>query len=457
MQKPIDTLFIIFGSTGDLTHRKLMPALYYLESKKLLPENFAIIGIARKEKTTDEYRNEVKESIKKYTKHHKEEIINRLTNKIYYFKNDFDTEQDYNELKKLLSDLDIKHNTKGNRIFYLATKPEHFENIIKNLKLNECIKKDKVHRIIIEKPFGHDLKSAQNLNKILNQLFSENSIYRIDHYLGKETVQNLLALRYSNRIFEKLWSNKDIEEIQISVLENIGIENRGNYYDNYGSLKDMIQNHLLQLVSLVTMENRSNNIKDIKKAKIEILKKVKIKKIILGQYIGYLEEKDVKKNSKTDTYSALKIEINNKRWKNVPIFIRTGKYLKRKASEIVIIFKKGKNKEAENNILRIRIQPDEGIHLQFNAKNPGNEFKLIPVSMDFCHECLFPLNTPEAYEKLIYDALVGDKTLFTSWEEVKYSWKIIDKITKKPKKIYLYEKFSWGPHQAEITKWKEPL
>ncbi|MEM2131119.1 MAG: glucose-6-phosphate dehydrogenase, partial [Candidatus Woesearchaeota archaeon] len=411
---------------------------------------------ARKDKTNQDYRNEIKESIKKFTKYNKEEIITKLLNRIYYFKNDFDTEKDYSKLKNFLYELDLNYNTKGNRIFYLATKPEHFENIIKNLKENQCIKKEQKNKIIIEKPFGYDLKSAEKLNNILKQLFSEESIYRIDHYLGKETVQNLLALRYSNRIFESLWSNKDIKEIQISVLENIGIENRGNYYDNYGSLKDMFQNHLLQLVSLVAMNNKKNKTEHIKKAKIDVLKKIKIKKIVLGQYNGYLNEKDIKKKSITDTFSAIKLEINNKRWKNVPFFIRTGKNLKRKASEIVIIFKKSKNNDAENNILRIRIQPDEGIHLQFNAKNPGNEFKLIPVSMDFCHECLFPLNTPEAYEKLIYDALVEDKTLFTSWEEVKQSWKIIDKI-KKIKKPFIYEKNTWGPKEAGITKWKEPL
>jgi glucose-6-phosphate 1-dehydrogenase len=466
LKLPNSCVLVIFGATGDLTHRKIMPALYKLSISNCIPKCFSVLAVARREKKDEDYRKDVFNSLISFNKKTDQKSCNEFLKKINYFRLDFDKEKGYDELKRYLDKIDKKNSTKGNRIFYMATIQKHVSRIIKNLKKNKFIarKSDKRYRIIIEKPFGKDLKSAEELNKSLLSLFKEKEIFRIDHYLGKESVQNLFALRFANRIFEPLWSKEHIDNIQITAAESIGIGTRAGYYDKIGALRDMVQNHLLQILSLTAMEPPKNFSTDaIKNQKVNVLKSVKLsnkdlkENVVLGQYIGYKEEEKVEKKSKTETFAALKLEIENNRWKGVPFYLKTGKYLKRKAAEVVVYFKESEIntfshlKKHKQNVLVVRLQPDEGIYLRFNIKEPGNEFKIQRVSMDFCHNCLFGPNTPEAYEKLLYDVFLDDFTLFARWDEVAEAWKIIDPITKywDKKQPYLYEKSSSGPKESE--------
>lgn len=470
-------IFAIFGATGDLANRKLLPAVYKLKEKNLLPQGFALVGIARRDKSVEEFRSDAKQAVKKAVKRFSEEVWDGLSSSIYYFRNDFENEKTCDGIYEFLSGLESKHDTKGNKIFYLATKPEHFSNILGSLKSHGVIDRNKKskYRIIIEKPFGHDLRSAKVLNKELSKLFFEDEIFRIDHYLGKEAVQNLFAFRFANKIFESVWDTEHIENIQITVAESLGVETRGGYYDNYGATKDMIQNHLLQILSIVAMEPPSSfKTEDIKKEKIKAFNKIRFAgESVFGQYVrgeignDYTKEPGVKADSTTETYSAIKLFMNNKRWKNTPFYLRTGKYLSRKASEVVVYFRQANQeifKDVKQNVLVVRLQPDEGIYVRFNAKEPGSEFKIQEVSMDFCHECLFGINTPEAYEKLLQDAFNGDSTLFTRWDEVQEAWKIIDPIVKcnGNKELLKYACGTWGPAESDVMlnksghHWREP-
>jgi glucose-6-phosphate 1-dehydrogenase len=458
------TQFVIFGATGDLTHRKLIPALYRLYAKGKLPKDFAIVAVARKEKTHEHYREESLKSLMTHAKNVDETKANDLFSRLYYFKNNFDTDN-YQGLKDYLDELDIKHGTKGNRIFYLATLPDHFEVIANNIQQHNFLnrKDNKKYRLIIEKPFGNDLDSATKLNKIISKVFQEEEIFRIDHYLGKETVQNLFALRFANQIFMPIWNSESIDNIQITVAETIGVGTRAGFYDKYGAVKDVLQNHILQILALVAMEQpKSFTTDEIKDKKVQAMKAMTAKEIVFAQYIHgtgkpYVEEEGINDGSKTETYAALKILINNWRWRGTPIYLRTGKCLKEKVSEVVIYFRPTManifNQDVKPNVLVIRLQPDESINLRFNAKMPGNEFKIDRVSMDFLYGGLFDTNTPEAYEKLLYDAFLGDSSLFTRWDEVQALWKVIDPITsymkKNPDKLLYYPSGTWGPKQAD--------
>jgi glucose-6-phosphate 1-dehydrogenase len=451
------TQFIIFGATGDLTHRKLIPALYKLHLKNNLPKDFAIIAVARREKTHDEFRGDALKSLKEFVKNLEEEKAEELLSRLYYFKNNFDTDN-YQGLKDYLDELDIKHGTKGNRIFYLATLPDHFEIITNNLMQHNFLnrKDNKIYRLIIEKPFGNDFDSATKLNKIITKVFREEEIFRIDHYLGKETVQNLFALRFANQIFMPIWN---------SVAETLGVGTRAGFYDKYGAVKDVMQNHIMQILALIAMEEpESFTTDEIKDKKVQVMKAMSAKDVVFAQYIHgqgsqipYVEEQGVGEGSRTETFAALKILINNYRWKGTPIYLRTGKCLKEKISEVAIYFRPTEsnifNQEIKQNVLVIKIQPDESISLRFNAKMPGNEFKIDRVSLDFCYDCLFDMNTPEAYEKLLYDAFLGDSSLFTRWDEVQALWKVIDPVTRfiknNPDKLLYYPSGSWGPKQAD--------
>jgi glucose-6-phosphate 1-dehydrogenase len=329
----------------------------------------------------------------------------------------------------------------------------------------------KKYKIIIEKPFGNNLPTAKLLNRQLCSVFKEDEIYRIDHYLGKESVQNLFALRFANKLFESGWNSKNIENIQITVSEKLGVERRGEYYDRYGALKDMVQNHLLQILTLISMEPpKSFTAKEIKAEKVKVLKAISFptKSIVFGQYVkgrsgtDYRNEPEVNPSSRTETYVALKAMINNKRWKNMPFYLRTGKNLNKKFTEIIVNYKSS-NIDVMPNVLIIRLQPEEGILLKFNIKEPGNKFEIKEVNMDFCHECMFRMNSPEAYEKLLYDTLLGDTTLFTRWDEAEYAWKLIDPIAKnwKNKRPFSYRTGSFGPKEADKIlekghKWRNP-
>jgi glucose-6-phosphate 1-dehydrogenase len=479
----------IFGATGDLMNRKLLPALYKLEFENLLHKDSKIIAFARREKNSEEFRKEVLRAIKRFSKF---KVVNkvwkRLANKIFYHQSEFQDVKGYNRLKQLIKKICTK--TAGcNKVFYLSSPPSFFEVIISNLKKSGLVVSSEWNRVIFEKPFGRDLKSAKKLNESIKKVFKEKQIYRIDHYLGKELVQNLLVLRFANSIFEPIWNKKYIDHVQITVAEDLGIEARGNYYEKAGALKDIIQNHMLQLVAMTAMEYPvSLNAGDIRKEKVKVLRSIRsfalkdVNKIaVRGQYgsgeingkrvKAYRDEEKVDKNSNTETFVALKLNINDGGWANVPFYLRTGKRLKERAAEINIVFKQNPGilfnehiKNIEPNMLIVRIQPEEGISLQFSAKVPGKKMVVDNARMDFCHECKFGPNTPDAYERLLYDVTIGDQTLFTSWDMVKYSWKIIDKIAKSWEhgKVSSYNPGSWGPKEADRLiekdgrKWYKP-
>jgi len=471
-------LIVIFGATGDLTNRKLLPALYKLEFENLLHKDSRIIAFARKENSTDQFRIAALKSIKKFSKFKIDnKIWKRLANKIFYHQSEFQDIKGYNKLKYVIKKTCSKSAGKCNRIFYLAAPPSFFGTIINNLKKSGLsISKNSWSRVVFEKPFGHDLKSAKKLNQGIKKAFKEKQIYRIDHYLGKELVQNLLVLRFANSIFDPIWNKKYIDHVQITVAEDIGVETRGNYYEKSGALMDIIQNHMLQLVALTAMEPPVTlDAEDIREEKVKVLRSIRqftIKDIgkmtVRGQYgsgvvnnkkvKAYRDEDKVNKKSNTETFAALKLNIDNWRWSNVPFYLRTGKRLKERVAEINIIFKQNPSilfsqhvKHTEPNMLIVRIQPEEGISLQFSAKVPGKKMIIDDVRMDFCHECKFGPDTPDAYERLLYDIIIGDQTLFTSWEMVEHSWKIVDKIAKawKKGKVTHYPAGSWGPKNAD--------
>ena len=490
--KECHCILSIFGATGDLANRKLLPALYFLEQEKYLKENFKIVAIARKEKTNEQYREEASESIKRFSKRKvNEDVLKKLVSRMHYNQLEISNTSDYTMLKKFIEGISGENCSNCERIFYLAVPSSLFSTVVNNLKrvkLAEHERRSKAYnRVMFEKPFGHGLKSARKLNKAITKVFDEKQIYRIDHYMAKELVQNLIVLRFANSIFEPLWNREYIDHVQITVAESLGIEGRSEYYDNAGAIRDVIQNHMMQLLTLVAMEApKSLNADDLRNEKMKVLKsiarfnkKTARKIAVLGQYshgevngrkvAAYRDEHEVGKGSKTETYAALKLEINNEMWKNVPFYLRTGKRLKERTTEIVIFYKNAPSRlferlEIQSNMMMIRVQPYEGITLQFNAKVPGNKVVIDNVNMDFCHECKFGPNSPEAYERLLFDVMIGDQTLFTSWHEVESAWHIFDVLIKvfKNVKPTKYEAGTWGPEEASklIEKdgryWVEP-
>jgi len=485
-------VFSIFGATGDLTKRKLLTAFYSLEVEKKLKDRFRILGIARKEKTDEEYRKEAADAIRKFSRVKvKEDILKKLISRIHYKRVDIKNYNDYLDLRALIEKISGGKCNSCERLFYLAIHYRFFGIIVNNLKKARIASRHEQGktycRVVFEKPFGHDFKSAKNLNKVITKVFDEKQIFRIDHYLAKELVQNLIVLRFANSIFEPLWNKEYIDHIQITVAEALGVEARGDYYDKAGAVRDVMQNHMMQLLTLVGMEApKSISADHISDEKVKVLKSISklnkknIKKIaLIGQYakgtvkgkniVGYRDEPEVSKNSKTETYVALKLEINNKLWKGVPFYLRTGKRLQERATEIVIVYKDIPYKlfshsKPDKNMMVIRVQPYEGITLQFNAKVPGSKVVIDNVEMDFCHECKFGPNTPAAYERLLYDVMMGDPTLFTRWDEVEHSWKVVEPLLEglKSLKLAKYKAGSWGPEEAdklmehEGHKWVSP-
>ncbi len=469
-------ILTIFGATGDLTNRKLLPALYFLENEGYLGKNVSIVCAARKAKTKYECRKQAAESIKKYSRIKiNQNILDRIIQRIYYQQINFDVQENYMSLKKFLKQLSHKSQVRNN-IFYLATAPEYFEVLVNNLDRVKLAKKDEKYsysRVVFEKPFGKNFDSAKKLNQAIRKVFNESQIYRIDHYLAKELVQNLLVMRFGNSIFEPMWNTKHIDHVQITVAETLGVENRGNYYDKNGSLRDVVQNHIMQLLCLTAMKPpESLDANDVRDEKVRVLKSIvglknPLKESVKGQYIrgtingqdvpSYREEKGVRPKSTTSSYFAIKFYINNENWKNVPFYVRTGKRLKERTTQIVIIYKQPINKlfkkmgRLEDNELIIRVQPDEGISFKFNAKIPGNKVLIDSVNMDFCHECKFGSDSAESYERLLHDVMNGDQTLFTRWDEVEHSWKIIDVIRDAWHNIEpaFYKPGTWGPNEAD--------
>ena len=446
---------VIFGATGDLTKRRLIPALYNLLKEKRL-QNYLSVCIGRKDLNNDEFREYLYEFIKTNIKNFDEKNWNELKNKIYYYKTDFNDEKGMGGLKKYLEELENKHNIKHNRLYYMATMPENYEHIINSIKKNKLgEEKNGYKRLIIEKPFGYDIKTATKLNELITKSFKEEQIYRIDHYLGKETVSNILLFRFTNTIFDPIWNNKYIDHVQIIVSENLGVENRGNYYDNSGVIRDMIQNHLIQILTLITIDCPGKlEAEPIRKEKLEIIKSIEIEKdIVLGQYKGYRKELNVNPESKTPTFIALKLNINNNRWKGVPFYLRTGKKLTRKEAYIYIKFKDircftDERLPLKSNEIIMHIQPENDIEIRFNTKKPGIKLDTQKVDLRFNYMNTFGYNTIEAYEKLYSDASNGDLSNFTSWEETKESWKIVDKLLG-IKKLYEYKQNSSGPKESD--------
>jgi glucose-6-phosphate 1-dehydrogenase len=486
MKKPEGLILVIFGASGDLTSRKLIPAICDLRNNNLLPENFAVLGVGRTKMDDTRFRNKMTESIQKYLKDTpcaETGQTGSFLKKLHYISIDPSQSSDYIKLDQRLTQLNKQYQTGDNYLYYLATPPGLYETIISNLGvqgLNQPTDYHSWRRIIIEKPFGYNFETAKRLNEKVLEVFSEDQVYRIDHYLGKETVQNILVTRFANGIFEPLWNRNYIERVEITSAESIGIENRGGYYDTSGALRDMIQNHLLQLVGLIAMEPPIvSDARSIRNETLKIFQALRPlsrtdieQNIIRGQYTasivkgerraGYREENNVAPDSKTETYVAMKFFIDNWRWNGVPFYIRTGKCLPIRVTEVVIHFKPSPHilftKEAENkttaNQLVIRIQPDEGILLKFGMKVPGAGFKVKEVGMDFHYSDLSDVRLPEAYERLLLDSMSGDATLFSRGDAVEETWQYIEPILTYWKensniKLYGYPAGTWGPENAD--------
>jgi len=495
MGHPDNLLFVIFGASGDLTQRKLIPAIYSLRAQKLMPDRYTILGIGRTVMESDEFRRRMKDSIIRFSekKEISDEILNEFTDKLSYLVLDSSSEEEIDKLRIILEKTAKEYSICGNCIFYMATPPEMYKIIAVNLakaglgKQLGCFR-----RFVFEKPFGYDLESSEILNRTLHELIDEGQIYRIDHYLGKETVQNLLVMRFSNGIFEPLWNRNYVDRIEITSAENMGVENRGNYYDSTGALRDMVQNHLLQMVGLTAMEPPSSL--DANAIRNEVLKVLQSlqpvreeevgEQVIRGQYTGsrirgecvtgYRDEKGVNSNSKTETFVAIKFYINNWRWGGVPFYIRTGKRLPTRVTEIVIHFKstphhlfQKESGKLTGNQLIVRIQPDEGILFKFDMKEPGSGFNVKNVAMDFHYKDLADIRVPSAYERLLYDVMIGDPTLFSRDDEIETAWKFIEPVqsawaNNSGIKIYGYPAGTWGPEHAndlfgdESITWRYP-
>lgn len=485
MITPEDQILVIFGASGDLTKRKLIPALFQLELQKLLPNKFAILGISRTNFSDDSFREKMEESLKKFAPSFSknEDIGKRFLKKLHYLSIDTSNVDDYAKVKDTLTRLSEENNIQKNFIYYLSTPPSLYEVIPHHLCEHGLTKHENNknwYRLIVEKPFGIDLKSAKELNKNLLKYFNEEQIYRIDHYLGKETVQNVLVTRFSNGIFEPLWNRNFIHHVEVTSVENIGVENRGGYYDHSGAMRDMVQNHLLQLVGLIAMEPPTNvDSKSIRNETLKVFQSLRPlsdediqNNIIRGQYInstikgekvqGYRDEEGVPKNSRTETFVAMKFFIDNWRWGGVPFYIRTGKRMPTRVTEIVIHFKATPHHLFMNNHtiinnhnqLVIRIQPDEGILMKFGMKVPGAGFEVQNVNMDFHYDQLKNTHLPSAYERLLLDAMQGDSTLYARGDAVEAAWEFVNPILDAWKTdcdipVYGYPAGTWGPEKID--------
>ena len=450
-RKHIPCLITIFGATGDLSHRKLFPSLFHLYQQDNLDQHVAIIGIGRRDYSNDEFRKQVKASIQAHVKDTKH--LDQFMEHVFYFKHDVSDEQSYDELLQFSNQLDSEFGLEGNRLFYLAMAPNFFGVVTDYLKSSGLTKTRGFKRLVIEKPFGSDLASAEKLNKQIRKSFKEEEIYRIDHYLGRDMVQNIEVLRFANAMFEPLWNNKYISNIQVTSSEVLGVEDRGGYYETSGALKDMVQNHMLQMVALLAMEPPiSLNSADIRAEKVKVLKSLHPlgaedvrTNFVRGQYgegeingqsvVGYREEDRVADDSDTPTFVSGKVMIDNFRWAGVPFYIRTGKRMKRKSIQVVVEFKEvpmnlyyEKDKHLDSNLLVINIQPNEGVSLHLNAKKNVQGIETEPVQLSYSMSAQDKMNTVDAYENLLFDCLKGDATNFTHWEELKSTWKFVDAI-----------------------------
>lgn len=460
-----ECIFVILGATGDLAKRKLFPAIYKLIASGKVCK-FAIIGVSNQQTTMKEVVAQARPFIPEIDPG----VWEKMTENLYYLCMDFHDQAAYPKLKNLIESVE-KSQGIVNRLFYLATMPQHFQEITQHLAQHKIAEKHKAgrltehgtwSRVVYEKPFGYDLKSARQINRSIGKLFDEKQVFRIDHYLGKELVANIALIRFTNSLFEPLWNKKHIDSVQIVLSENIGIGTRGLFYDSCGALRDIVQNHLLQMLALVAMEVPEKfTAEHLRDEKAKVLSKVKVNTVILGQYDGYLQEKDVKPQSQTETFAALKILINNRRWKGVPFYLKTGKHLHNNEASIHIKFKTVKCLldfcPTDSNYLSIKIQPQEGFFLELNVKKPGFFNQVIPINMNFSHTALFGPNTPEAYEVLFADVIRGDHFAFVRADEIDYSWKIIEQIHKLKQPLFVYAKGSAGPKEIELLDKKRTI
>ncbi|WP_326546860.1 glucose-6-phosphate dehydrogenase [Mycolicibacterium sp. ND9-15] len=470
---------VIFGVTGDLSRKKLMPAIYDLANRGLLPASFSLVGFARRDWADEDFGQIVYEAVKQHARTpFRQEVWDRLAEGFRFVQGTFDDDAAFGRLAETLEKLDAERGTGGNHAFYLSIPPKAFQQVCEQLHQSGLAspQEGRWSRVVIEKPFGHDLASARELNAVVNTVFPEESVFRIDHYLGKETVQNILALRFANELYEPVWNNNYVDSVQITMAEDIGLGGRAGYYDGVGAARDVIQNHLLQLLALTAMEEPvSFGPKELQTEKIKVFSATRPMQPLdettaRGQYaagwqgsqkvVGLLEEEGFSKDSKTETYAAIALEVDTRRWAGVPFFLRTGKRLGRRVTEIALIFKRAPHlpfdktmtEELGQNALVIRVQPDEGITIRFGSKVPGSAMEVRDVNMDFSYGSAFAEDSPEAYERLILDVLLGVPSLFPVNREVELSWEILDPVldhwarTGKPE---AYESGTWGPASAD--------
>ncbi len=471
-------VLVIFGVTGDLSRKKLMPAVYDLANRGLLPPGFGLVGFARRDWADQDFAKVVHDAVKQYARTpFREEVWQQLLEGIRFVPGEFGDDAAFETLKETVQTLDEERGTGGNHAFYLSIPPGYFDDVVGQLRKHGLAdqRQGQWSRVIIEKPFGHDLDSARELNRVVSDVFPPESVFRIDHYLGKETVQNMMAVRFANQMFEPLWNNNYISHVQITMAEDIGIGGRAGYYDGIGAARDVIQNHLLQLMALTAMEEpNSFEASQLRVEKQKVLSAARTPKDLAahtarGQYlagwqggqkvVGFLEEEGIKHDSTTETYAAVRVDIDNRRWAGVPFYLRTAKRMPRRVTEIALNFKRAPHlpftdtEKLGTNALVMRIQPDEGITMRFGAKVPGTQMEIREVSMDFGYGGAFTESSPEAYERLILDVLLGDPPLFPQHEEVELSWQLLDPVldfwADQPGQPEGYLSGTWGPKSAD--------